>query len=98
APRRFVRTDALLPIHPLWMQMTTLDQAAAAARTSLAQVAKLNPTSLSPPPLFHPPTGVPGSLEAERRRRIAQDARVRVSRRTEELTHRNADVLRDETR
>ncbi len=92
-PKRYVRMEALLPLHPLWLQMAGIDSSAQAARTALNTVDTLTPSALTPPPLFRQPMGIPPSLEQVRRARMTQEARVRIAKITDRLRRRNGEIL-----
>lgn len=96
--RAFVRLDTLLPLHPTWAQVTSLQRVTQRARSARTQIAGLR-LALSPlPPAFPAPKALPGNLAQERRQRIAEDARRRIAGLTQELRRRNEERIRREER
>lgn len=96
--RVFVRLDTLLPLHPTWAQVASLQRITQRARSARTQIAGLR-LALSPLPLAFPaPKALPGNLAQERRQRIAEDARRRIAGLTQELRRRNEERIRREER
>ncbi len=96
--RRYVRTDALLPLHPLWPQVAALDRAVltlGAPRAGALEFAF--PTQALPKP-FTPPQVVPATLARSRQRRVEEDAQRYVAQLAEYLQARNEEALRREER
>jgi hypothetical protein len=72
--RRFVRLEALLPLHPAWAQVAALDRVLAEFASHKTQPALLPLTPPPFPPPFPPPKEVPETLAKERQQRIEEDA------------------------
>src|SRR5690349_13015517 len=65
-PRRFVRLDSLLTLHPAWNQVSALDQEAAQFSSVTLQAAALHYTPAPMPPPFVPPDTLPANLAKDR--------------------------------
>jgi len=98
APRVFVRLEALLPLHPTWAQVTSLQRMAQTGQSAQAQAAGLRLATSPLPPTFPAPIAIPANLAQERRQRIAEDARRRIAGLTQELRRRNEERVRREER
>src|ERR1051325_6870509 len=70
APRRYVRLDTLLTLHPAWSQVTALDQAEAQLSTAQQQTTALRYETSPLPPLLTPPDTLPTNLAKQREDRI----------------------------
>src|SRR5690242_14913393 len=75
AALRSVRLEALLPQHPAWAQVKSLERTIAQFASAPAQAAGLQYATSPLPPPFTPPVALPANLGAERDRRIQEDAR-----------------------
>lgn len=103
-PRRYVRLEALLPLHPSWSQVAALERDGAPARSQGESLPALQLESLPMPAAIAAADKLPANREKarearlaadeRRRERIAQDAQRRVGKITEELDRRNQDILR----
>lgn len=90
-PRVTVRLSALLPLHPSWEHVRSLDRTIA----SVGTLPTLTPP-VAPPPLpaaFVPPQSVPASLVRERLARAAADADRYLRQLAEFLRLRNQDLI-----
>ncbi len=94
ASRRFVRLEALLPLHPAWTQVQALDAAQARLAAAQKQASGLKYPLTPLPEVFIPPITVPPSLAQERDKRVQEDARHYVEQTEQALQGKNADIVR----
>ncbi len=94
----YVRLDALLPLHPGWAQVVSLQSVSGVVQTAPAQATALHLPTSPLPAAFPAPVAVPPNLEQERRQRIVEDARRRLAALAEELRRRNAERSQAEER
>lgn len=95
--RRFVRIDALLPLHPAWAQVVSLQRAEAAFAAAPREAATLQWAGSTMPQPFTPPVIVPQSLARERQNRIAEETSAYLSQVADFVRRRNqARIEREE--
>jgi hypothetical protein len=91
APRYTVQIDRLLPLHPLWTQVESLDSIGRRLDTTQPPVMAWEERPL--PPAFPPPAPVPADLARERQRRIEADAQRYVQQLEDFLRDRMEETL-----
>lgn len=72
-PKRYVRMESLLPLHPAWAQVVSLDRIARQIRSAPPPAFPFTPLPPAPQ-TFAPPPAEPPGLAAQRQERIRADA------------------------
>lgn len=81
-PKRYVRMESLLPLHPAWAQVLSLDRIARQMRVAAPPAFSFTPLPPAPQ-AFAPPPAEPPGLAAQRQERIRADA-LRYERQLEQ--------------
>lgn len=92
-PQYTVRLDPLLPLHPLWGQVATLDDIQARLNTPATALQAMEWEARPLPPAFAVPEIIPPDLARERQKRIEADANRYVEQLEEFLRQRDEDVF-----
>jgi len=95
--RHYVRLNALLPLHPDWAQIVSLQREEAAFAQAPAQAARLQWAASPLPAPFVPPKTVPINLIRERQARLREDTDRYIAQLGSYLHGRNeAQIAREE--
>ncbi|HZT43409.1 MAG TPA: hypothetical protein VFA07_14670 [Chthonomonadaceae bacterium] len=95
--RHYVRLNALLPLHPDWAQIVSLQREEAAFATAPAQAARLQWAAGPLPGPFTPPKTLPLNLIRERQARLREDTDRYIAQLGTYLHGRNeAQIAREE--
>lgn len=95
--RHYVRLSALLPLHPDWAQIVSLQREEAALATAPTQAARLQWTASPLPGPFSPPKTLPLNLIRERQARLREDTDRYIAQLGTYLHDRNeAQITREE--
>jgi hypothetical protein len=74
APHRYVRLDALLPLHPSWAQIRSLDREIARLKTAPAQSGEFHYQPHPGMPVIVPRAVTPANMAAQRAAQVDRDA------------------------
>ena len=96
--RHYVRLSALLPLHPNWAQIVSLQRKEAAFATASAQAARLQWAASPLPGPFSPPKTLPLNLIRERQARLREDTDHYIAQLGTYLHDRNAAQITREER
>lgn len=98
APHRYVRVDALLPLHPSWDQIRALDRELARLKTAPAQSGAFQYEPYPALPVFTPRISSPTNLAVERAQQVKEDAKRYVASVTNTVRNSNRSILAIERR
>ncbi len=92
-PHRFVRLDALLPIHPSWEQVRCLDRELARLKTAPEQAGAFRYEPHAAVPIFTPRSVAPANIAKERADQIERDAKRYIDSLTRSLAGANQSAI-----
>lgn len=98
APHRYVRLDALLPLHPSWSQIQSMDRELARLKTAPQQAGPLRYEPHAAVPIFVPRATTPANMAKERAAQIDLDAKRYLESLRGSLASVNRSVLAVERR
>lgn len=98
APHRYVRLDALLPLHPSWEQIRSMDHEIARLKTAPNQAGAMRFEPFPALPVFVPRVAAPANRAAERASQIEQDAARYLASLRKSLASANQSILSLERR
>ena len=98
APHRYVRLDALLPLHPSWAQIQALDREVARLKTAPAQAGSFDYEPYPALPVFVPRVSTSANAGAERAAQVDREAKRYIDSLSKSLDAVNQSLLGVERR
>jgi hypothetical protein len=98
APHRYVRLDALLPLHPSWEQIRALEREVARLKTASVQAGSFQYEPHLALSTFTPRLSPPANMAVERAAQVDRDARRYVDSLRKSLTDANRSIISIERR